>query len=49
MGLAKAALYEAMRRTKELGALSCVAGGQPFYEKVGFVQEYVKRDWKKIW
>ena len=38
-----------MRRTKELGALSCVAGGQPFYEKVGFVQEYVKRDWKKIW
>ena len=49
MGLAKAALYEAMRRTKELGAPFCVAGGQPFYEKVGFVQEYVKRDWEKTW
>ena len=47
LGLAKAALYEAMRRTQSMGALSCIAGGQPFYEKVGFVQEFVKQDWEK--
>lgn len=49
LGLAKAALYEAMRRTQSMGALSCIAGGQPFYEKVGFVQEFVKQDWEKTW
>ena len=49
LGLAKAALYEAMRRTQKLGALSCIAGGQPFYEKVGFVREFVKWDWEKTW
>lgn len=49
LGLAKAVLYEAMRRAQALGAKSCVAGGQPFYEKVGFVKAYYKRDWEKNW
>lgn len=48
MGLAKAALYEAMRRARAMGALRCTAGGQPFYEKVGFVQRHTKDDWLKI-
>lgn len=47
MGLAKAALYEAMRRTQAMGSLRCVAGGQPFYQKVGFVQRHRKQDWTK--
>ena len=48
MGLAKAALYEAMRRTQQLGAITCEAGGQVFYEKVGFVPHHNNETWEKV-
>ena len=49
LGLAKAALYEAMRRTQKMGAVSCVSGGQDFYARVGFVEQYREQDWTKTW
>lgn len=47
MGLGKAALYEAMRRAQDLGAVRCGAGGQDFYKRAGFIPCYSKQDWHK--
>ncbi len=49
MGLAKAALVEAMEKTKELGATYCFGGVPEFYAALGFETICQREMWKKEW
>ena len=49
MGLAKAALVEAMEKTKELGAAYCFGGVPEFYAALGFAAISQREMWKKEW
>jgi GNAT superfamily N-acetyltransferase len=45
LGLAKYALVHAMARTKEMGALVCDGGANPFYDAVGFKHHLTREKW----
>jgi hypothetical protein len=49
MGLAKAALIEGMKKTKELGAKHCFGGTGEFYKNFGFNEIANRELWKKEW
>lgn len=49
-GLGRAAVLEAIRRAKALGATrAIVISGQPFYRALGFRQVFVYYPWAKEW
>ncbi|AHC14925.1 acetyltransferase, putative [Salinispira pacifica] len=49
-GLAKALVYEGMRRLSRLGSTKLFVGSdQQFYYSVGFKMEYKKEIWQKTW
>lgn len=48
LGLARAVVYEALKRAKELGAISAIVlSGQPFYFKLGFEVSSEFYRWEK--
>ena len=49
MGLATAALTEAMKKTKALGAKYCFGGAREFYTDIGFETVCNRELWKKEW
>ena len=49
MGLAAAALTEAMKKTKELGAKYCFGGEGEFYSAIGFETVCNRELWKREW
>ena len=49
MGLATAALTEAMKKTKSLGAKYCFGGAGKFYTAIGFETICNRELWKKEW
>ncbi|NCA68092.1 MAG: N-acetyltransferase [Clostridia bacterium] len=49
MGLASYVLTEAMKATKQLGALYCFGGIPEFYTAIGFKTICNRELWKKVW
>ena len=47
-GLARMALTEAMKKTKELGAKYCFGGVMDFYKSMGFETVCVREKWEKV-
>ena len=49
MGLAKAAVWEGIRRCKNLGAETIYVGSdQVFYQSMGFIKRFEARSWEKL-
>ena len=49
LGLGEAALTEAMKKTKDLGAKYCFGGGMDFYAAIGFETVCKRELWKREW
>jgi predicted N-acetyltransferase YhbS len=49
MGLGKAAVTEAMRRTRQAGATHCFGGGTEFYNRIGFKTVRQSERWSRQW
>jgi predicted N-acetyltransferase YhbS len=49
LGLARAAVTEAMKKTVQYGAKYCYGGDIDFYKKIGFEQAGCFNKWRKEW
>ncbi len=49
LGLASAALTEAMKKTASLGATYCFGGSHEFFSAMGFETIGYREEWEKIW